>query len=152
MEAEPAAPEPVQVMAYVLLPAVEIVTASDPEVDVWAVQLAEQAVALVEDQVKLEALLNNTDEVSAESETVAAGGVELPPPQEVIKNIDAASKRLFFIVLIYTHFTNFWSSPVWRVLMSQTLTNPKNSSRLIYSLSSFRLLKFFIWPITTTHI
>ena len=113
-EAEPAAPEPVQVMAYVLLPAVEMVTASDPEVDVWAVQLAEQAVALVEDQVKLEALLNNTDEVSAESETVAAGGVEPPPPQEVIKNIDAASKRLFFIVIIYTdfiNFENFWSSP-----------------------------------------
>ena len=114
MEAEPAAPEPVQVMAYVLLPAVEMVTASDPEVDVWAVQLAEQAVALVEDQVKLEALLNNTDEVSAESETVAAGGVEPPPPQEVIKNIDAASKRLFFIVIIYTDFINFekfWGSP-----------------------------------------
>jgi hypothetical protein len=33
-EAEPTAPEPVQVMAYVLLPAVEIVTASDPEIDV----------------------------------------------------------------------------------------------------------------------
>ena len=114
MEAEPAAPEPVQVMAYVLLPAVEMVTASDPEVDVWAVQLAEQAVALVEDQVKLEALLTNTDEVSAESETVAAGGVEPPPPQEVIKNIDAASKRLFFIVIIYTDFINFekfWGSP-----------------------------------------
>ena len=44
------------------------------------VQLAEQAVALVEDQVKLEALLNNTDEASAVRETVAAGGVELPPP------------------------------------------------------------------------
>ena len=105
-EAEPAAPEPVQVMAYVLLPAVEMVTASDPEVDVWAVQLAEQAVALVEDQVKLEVLLTNTDEASAVRETVAAGGVEPPPPQEVIKNIDAASKRLFFIVIIYTHFEN----------------------------------------------
>ncbi len=82
MEAEPAAPAPEQVMAYVLLPAVEMVTASDPEVDVWAVQLAEQAVALVEDQVKVEALLTNTDEVSAESDTVAAGttGVEPPPP------------------------------------------------------------------------
>ena len=97
-EAEPAAPEPVQVMAYVLLPAVEMVTASDPEVDVWAVQLAEQAVALVEDQVKLEVLLTNTDEVSAESETVAAGGVELPPPQEVIKTTDAISKSNFFIL------------------------------------------------------
>ena len=75
------------------------------------VQLAEQAVALVEDQVKLEALLTNTDEASAVRETVAAGGVELPPPQEVIKNIDAARKRLFFIVIIYTHFENFLSSP-----------------------------------------
>ena len=97
MEAEPAAPEPEQVMAYVLLPAVEMVTASDPEVDVWAVQLAEQAVALVEDQVKLKALLTNTDEVSAVRETVAAGGVELPPPQDVIKTTDATSKISFFI-------------------------------------------------------
>ena len=75
------------------------------------VQLAEQAVALVEDQVKLEALLTNTDEASAVRETVAASGVELPPPppppQEVIKTTDAASKRLFFIVIIYTDFINF---------------------------------------------
>ena len=106
-EAEPAAPEPVQVMAYVLLPAVEMVTASEPEVDVWVVQLAEQAVALVEDQVKLEALLTNTDEASAVRETVAAGGVELPPPQDVIKTTDAASKSNFFILTIYTDFENF---------------------------------------------
>ena len=100
-EAEPAAPEPVQVMTYVLLPAVEMVTASDPEVDVWAVQLAEQAVALVEDQVKLEALLTNTDEVSAESETVAAGttGVEPPPPPqaEIIKIELRRAANLIFI-------------------------------------------------------
>ena len=65
------------------------------------VQLAEQAVALVEDQVKLEALLTNTDEASAVRETVAAGGVELPPPpppQEVIKTTDAESKSNFFIL------------------------------------------------------
>ena len=99
-EAEPAAPEPVQVMAYVLLPAVEMVTASDPEVDVWAVQLAEQAVALVEDQVKLEALLNNTDEASAVRETVAAGGVELPPPQAEAKKIIAPATKIFFILCL----------------------------------------------------
>lgn len=99
-EAEPTAPEPVQVMAYVLLPAVEMVTASDPEVDVWAVQLAEQAVALVEDQVKLEVLLTNTDEASAESETVAAGGVELPPPQAEAKKIIAPATKIFFILCL----------------------------------------------------
>lgn len=98
MEAEPAAPEPVQVMAYVLLPAVEMVTASDPEVDVWAVQLAEQAVALVEDQVKLEALLNNTDEASAVRETVAAGGVELPPPQA------EANRRIAPVTIMFLVF------------------------------------------------
>ena len=97
-EAEPVAPVPVQVMTYVLLPAVEIVTASDPEVDVWAVQLAEQAVALVEDQVKLEALLTNTDDASAVRETVAAGGVELPPPQAEAKKIIAPATKIFFIL------------------------------------------------------
>ncbi len=97
-EAEPEAPVPVQVMTYVLLPAVEIVTASDPEVDVWAVQLAEQAVALVEDQVKLEALLTNTDDASAVRETVAAGGVELPPPQAEAKKIIAPATKIFFIL------------------------------------------------------
>ena len=99
-EAEPAAPEPVQVMAYVLLPAVEMVTASEPEVDVWVVQLAEQAVALVEDQVKLEVLLTNTDEASVESETVAAGGVELLPPQAEAKKIIAPATKIFFILCL----------------------------------------------------
>ena len=98
MEAEPAAPEPEQVMAYVLLPAVEMVTDSDPEVDVWAVQLAEQAVALVDDQVKLEVLLTNTDEASAVRETVAAGGVELPPPQA------EANRRIAPVTMIFLVF------------------------------------------------
>ncbi len=111
-EAEPAAPEPVQVMAYVLLPAVEMVTASDPEVDVWAVQLAEQAVALVEDHVKVEALLTNTDKVSAESDTVAAGttGVEPPPPPpppHPNKKISATRKGWDFIYLVYMEILNY---------------------------------------------
>ena len=83
-EAEPAAPEPVQVMEYVLLPAVEMVTASDPLVDLVPLQAPEalQAVALVEDHVKVEELLSNTDAESAVRETVAASGVDppLPPP------------------------------------------------------------------------
>ena len=83
-EAEPAAPEPVHDKFRVLLPAVVMATASDPEVDLAPLQApeAEQAVALVEDQVKVEALLTNTDEASTERETVVAGtdGVEPPPP------------------------------------------------------------------------
>ena len=122
IEAEPADPEPVQVMAYVLLPAVEMVTASDPEMDVWAVQLAEQAVALVEDQVKLEALLNNTDEVSAESETVAAGGPELPPPQA------EANRRIAPVTMI---FLIFWLARNIRLNIIMFNNKPYSSLALI---------------------
>jgi hypothetical protein len=43
-------------------------------------------------------LLNNTDEASAVRETVAAGGVELPPPQAEAKKIIAPATKIFFIL------------------------------------------------------
>ena len=78
-----------------LSPTAVIVTASEPEVPVWLVQEAEQEVALVEDQVRVEVLSKTTEVGSADKLTVGAGvvgGVGVlppppPPPQEVRKNI-----------------------------------------------------------------
>jgi len=79
----------------VLSPTAVIVTASEPEVPVWLVQEAEQEVALVEDQVRVEVLSKTTEVGSADKLTVGAGvvgGVGVlppppPPPQEARKNI-----------------------------------------------------------------
>ncbi len=78
-----------------LSPTAVIVTASEPEVPVWLVQEAEQEVALVEDQVRVEVLSKTTEVGSADKLTVGAGvvgGVGVlppppPPPQEARKNI-----------------------------------------------------------------
>ena len=77
------------------MPAVEIVTASEPELPVWVVHEAEQEVALVEDQVKVEVLPSKTETGSADKLTVGDGVVGVgelsppppPPPQEVIIKI-----------------------------------------------------------------
>ena len=83
-DAEPLPPAPVQVIEKLLLPAVVIVIASEPEVPVWLVQDAEQDVALVDDQVSVEVLSKRTEVGSADKLTVGAGveGVvgALPPP------------------------------------------------------------------------
>jgi hypothetical protein len=77
----------------VLSPTAVIVTASEPEVPVWLVQEAEQEVALVDDQVRVEVLSKTTEVGSADKLTVGAGvvgGVGVlppPPPQEARKNI-----------------------------------------------------------------
>ena len=78
-----------------LSPTAVIVTASEPEVPVWLVQEAEQEVALVDDQVRVEVLSKTTEVGSADKLTVGAGvvgGVGVlppppPPPQEARKNI-----------------------------------------------------------------
>ena len=78
-----------------LFPAVVIVTASEPEVTVWLVQDAEQEVALVEDQVRVEVLSRRTEVGSADKLTVGAGVVGVlpppppppPPPQETKNKI-----------------------------------------------------------------
>ena len=81
---EPFPPVPVQASVKVLLPAVEIVTASVPEVVLVPDQEpeAEQAEALVEDQVRVEVSVKRTDMGLAERLTTGAGvvGVESPPP------------------------------------------------------------------------
>ena len=78
-----------------LSPTAVIVTASEPEVPVWLVQEAEQEVALVDDQVRVEVLSKTTEVGSADKLTIGAGvvgGVGVlppppPPPQEARKNI-----------------------------------------------------------------
>ena len=80
-------PAPEQVIEKPLLPAVVIVTDSEPEVPVWLVQDAEQEVALVDDQVRVEVLSRRTEVGSADKFTVGAGVVGVlppppPPPQE----------------------------------------------------------------------
>lgn len=88
-------PAPVHEIEKLLSPTKLIVTASEPEVLVWLVQVAEQEVALVDDQVRVEVLSKGTEVGSADKLTVGAGVVggvgELPPPppppQEVRKNI-----------------------------------------------------------------
>ena len=73
-----------------------MVTASEPEAPVWLVQDAEQEVALVEDQVRVEVLSKTTDVGSADKLTVGIGVVGVvgvlpppppPPPQDTINKI-----------------------------------------------------------------
>ena len=88
------------------MPAVEIVTTSEPELLVCVVQLAEQEVAFVEDQVKVEVLPNKTETGSADKLTIGVGVVgvgvfppPLPPPQEAINKILAVIDNNFFIYI-----------------------------------------------------
>jgi len=83
-DAEPEPPAPVQDKVKELFPAVEIVTASLPEVVLVPDQEpeAEQEVALEEDQVRVEVSAKRTDIGLAERLTTGAGvtGVVSPPP------------------------------------------------------------------------
>ena len=73
-----------------------MVTASEPDTAVDDVQSAEQEVALLEDQVRVDVLSKTTEVGSADKLTVGAGVVGViggvppppppPPPQEAIKN------------------------------------------------------------------
>ena len=73
-----------------------MVSASEPDVPVWVVQDAEQDLALVEDQVRVEVLSKTTDVGSADKLTVGVGVVGVvgvlpppppPPPQETMNKI-----------------------------------------------------------------
>ena len=106
-----------------MLPAVEIVTASEPELDVWLVQLDEQEVALVEDQVKVEVFSSKTDIGSADKFTVGKGVVGVgalppppppPPPHEAKKSKLIVRYKKPFIrfnlkhIFYNVHHTNFF--------------------------------------------
>ena len=101
-----------QASVKVLLPAVEIVTASVPEVVLVPDQEpeAEQAEALVEDQVRVEVSVKRTDMGLAERLTTGAGvvgvGVESPPPPPPPPHPDISIatktvKNVFFMATIY---------------------------------------------------
>jgi hypothetical protein len=73
----------VQEIEKLLSPAVEMVTSSEPLLDVFDVQSAEQDEALDEDHVRVEVLSNKTDVGLADRFTIGGlGGVwgSLPPP------------------------------------------------------------------------
>ena len=89
-------PSPVQEIEKLLLPAVEIVTASEPDTAVDDVQSAEQDVAFVDDQVRVDVFSKTTEVGSADKLTIGAGVVGVvgvlpppppPPPQETINKI-----------------------------------------------------------------
>ena len=89
-----------------------MVTSSDPDVEVLLVHVAEQAVELLDDQVKVDVLFTKTNVGSAERLIIGEGaaGVESPPPpppQEAIKNV-AKKTNSFFIDLcqINTYIKN----------------------------------------------
>tara|TARA_B110000444_G_scaffold212203_1_gene208394 strand:+ start:427 stop:741 length:315 start_codon:yes stop_codon:yes gene_type:complete len=101
-------PAPEQDKVKELLPAVEIVTTSLPEVAFVPDQVpeAEQEVALEVDQVRVEVFVKRTDVGSADKLTVGAGvtgaGVTgaagaLPPPPQDDKNKTKANIDLLFI-------------------------------------------------------
>ena len=101
-----------QASVKVLLPAVEIVTASVPEVVLVPDQEpeAEQEVALEEDQVRVEVSVKRTDMGLAERLTTGAGvvgvGVESPPPPPPPPHPDISIatktvKNVFFMATIY---------------------------------------------------
>ena len=92
-------PSPVHEIEKLLLPTVEIVTASEPELPACEVQVAEQEVALVDDQVRVEVLSRRTEVGSADKLTVGIGAVGVveppppPPPQAtIIKQLRITSK------------------------------------------------------------
>ena len=109
-DAEPVPPAPEQDKVKELFPAVEIVTASLPEVVLVPDQEpeAEQDEALVEDQVRVEVSVKRTDMGLAERLTTGAGvvGVESlppppPPPHPDISIAAKTVKNVFFMVTIY---------------------------------------------------
>ena len=83
---------------------------SEPELPVWLVQDAEQEVALVEDQVRVEVSVKRTDMGLAERLTTGArvvGAESPPPPPPPHPDINVATKtvkNMFFknINKIYT--------------------------------------------------
>ena len=76
-------------MEKLLLPAFEIVTSIDPDVEVDEVQVAEQDDAFVDDQVKVDVFDSKTDRVLAVKSTVGIGfEPPPPPPQDMIKKTD----------------------------------------------------------------
>ena len=91
-------------------PAVEIVTSSDPDEEVLLVHEAEQAVELVDDQVRVDVLFNKTDAGSAERVIVGEGAFGVPPPpslpppppppQEANIKEDTTTKIFFMIFKI----------------------------------------------------
>ena len=106
-DAEPEPPAPVQDKVKELFPAVEIVTASLPEVVLVPDQEpeAEQDEALVEDQVRVEVSFKRTDMELAERLTTGAGVVDIesPPPPPPHPDISIAAKTLknvFFMTTI----------------------------------------------------
>ena len=89
-------------MLKVLLPAVEIVTSSEPEVAFEEVHEAEHVVVLFDDQLKVDVLFNSTDTGFAERLTVGVnggvGGAGLlppPPPQETITKEHIITSKFF---------------------------------------------------------
>jgi hypothetical protein len=107
-EADLEPPSPVHEIEKLLLPTKVMVTASEPEVEVCEVQSAEQDVALVEDQVRVDVLSKRTDAGSADRLTVGAGVVggagvlppPPPPPQETINKILKVMGSNFLFSLI----------------------------------------------------
>ena len=116
-EADCDPPDPLQVILKLLLPAIEIVTSSEPEVSFEEVHKAEHEVALVDDQLRVDELFNSTDIGFAEKFIVGTNGdtgeVGLsplpPPPQEEITVIEITGKnkflkKLFTLLLLKTLF------------------------------------------------
>ena len=69
-----------------------MVSISEPVLLVWVVQLAEQEVALVDDQVSVEVFSKRTEVGSADKLTVGIGVVGVlppppPPPQETMNKM-----------------------------------------------------------------
>tara|TARA_E500000178_G_scaffold5352_1_gene5484 strand:- start:394 stop:675 length:282 start_codon:yes stop_codon:yes gene_type:complete len=93
-------------MEKLLLPAFEIVTSIDPDVEVDEVQLAEQDDAFVDDQVKVDVFDSKTDRGLAVKFTVGIGFEPPPPPQDTIKKTDKIKKNLtcFKITHVFIKF------------------------------------------------
>ena len=93
-----------------------MVTSSDPDVEVLLVHVAEQAVELLDDQVKVDVLFTKTNVGSAERLIIGEGaaGVESPPPpppppppQEAIKNVEKKTNSFFIdLCQINTYLKN----------------------------------------------
>jgi len=91
-----------------------MVTSSDPDVEVLLVHVAEQAVELLDDQVKVDVLFTKTVVGSAERLIIGEGaaGVESPPPpppppQEAIKNVEKKTNSFFIdLCQINTYLKN----------------------------------------------
>lgn len=78
-------------------PAVEIVTSSDPDVEVLLVHAAEQAVELVDDQVRVDVVFTKTN-VGAAERVIVGEGAEVPPPPPQEANIKEQTITKFFFM------------------------------------------------------